>query len=83
MVIDTGPKFCVVPSATQYMTLRLRSPTLIFMLKFCVKVFTVSAFANHLIDLIHVWHSDRNLSKSLHGAIPTPGYGLIMSRSQT
>ena len=34
MVIDTGP------SASQYMILRL----IIFMLKFCVKVFTVSVF---------------------------------------
>ena len=48
------------------------------MLKFCVNVFTVSVFAKPLIDLIHVWHGDRNLSKSLHGAISIPGYDIYV-----
>ena len=39
------------------------------MLKFCVKVFTVSVFVKPLMDFIHVWHGDRNLCKILRGAI--------------
>ena len=76
MVIDTGPQFCVVPPASQYMTLRLRSHNLIYLLKLCIKVFTVSVFAKPYIDLTHVWHGDRNLLNSLCGAITSPGYDL-------
>ena len=36
--------------------------------KFCVKVFTVSGFAKPLMDLIHDWHGNRNLSKFFSGA---------------
>ena len=66
MVRDTGP------SASQYTILRL----IVFMLKFCVKVFTVSVFAKPLMDLIHVWHGDRNLTKILCDTIPTPVHDL-------
>ena len=72
MVIDTGQNFCGVPSAPQYMTMRLRSQTY----NIYVEVFTVSVLAKPLVDLIHVWPGDRNLSKSLSGAIPTPWYDL-------
>ena len=42
------------------------------MLKFCVKVFTMSVFAKSLMDLIHVWHDDRFRSKILSSTTPTP-----------
>ena len=48
------------------------------MLKFCVNVFTVSVFAKPLIDLIHVLHGYRNVSKSLRGAISIPGYDIYV-----
>ena len=54
------------------MTLRLRSQTNNFYVK--VKVFTVSVFAKPLIDLIHAWHGDRNMSKILCDAIPAPWF---------
>ena len=84
MVIDTGRKFYVVPSASHYMTLRLRSQTYNFYVKsFVLKVFAVLLFAKPLIDhFIHVWHGDRNLSKSLCGPIP-PQDMTFRSRSQT
>ena len=78
MVIDTGPNFYVVLSTSQYVTLRL----IIFVLQSCVKVFTVSVFANPLMDLIHVWHGDRNMSKIF--AVPSlPQDMTYRSRSQT
>ena len=57
MVIDTGL------STSQYMILRSRSQTYNFMLKFCVKTFTVLVFAKPMMNLIYVQHGDRNLSK--------------------
>ena len=33
-------------------------------------MFTMSCFAKPLVDLIHVWHGDRKLSKILRGTIP-------------
>ena len=35
-------------------------------------IFAVLVFAKLLMDLIHVWHGDRNLSKILRGSISTP-----------
>ena len=35
-------------------------------------LFTMSIFAKSLMDLIHDWHNDRNLTKILHNTIPTP-----------
>ena len=35
------------------------------------------------MDLIHVWHGDRKLSRILHGAVPSPPqYITFMSRSK-
>ena len=75
MVIDTGPKFYVVPSASQYTTLRLNLKVKDFLI-IMLKVFTVSVFAKPLMDLMHVWHGDRNFFKIVCGIIPTPVHNL-------
>ena len=56
VMIDTGPKFYIVPSQPPYITLRSRSQT--FMSKFCVKVFRTSLFPNTMMDLVHVWYDE-------------------------
>ena len=75
VMIDTGPKFYIVPSPPPYMALRSRYGLRTFMLEFCVKVFRTSLFPNPLTDLDHVWCDDRYWSKILHSAIPTPIHG--------
>ena len=72
-MIDTGPKFYIVPSPPPYMTLRSRSRT--FMLKFYVKLFRTSLFPNPMVYLFHVWFDDRCLSKILCSTIPNPVHG--------
>ena len=41
-----------------------------FMLKFYLKVFTMSVFSKPLMDLIHVWYGDRYWSNIVRGTIP-------------
>ena len=36
----------------------------------------MSVFAKSLMDLIHDWHNDRNLSKNFHSTIATPVHDL-------
>ena len=76
VMIDAGPKFYSVPSPPPYMTLRSRSRTLNFYVKFCVKVLRTSLFPNPIMDLVHAWYDDRYWSKILHSTIPTPVHDL-------
>ena len=64
-----------------YTTLRSRSRTLIFLLKFYVKVFAISLFPSPSKDLVHVLYDDRYWSKVLRGTISTP-HMTLRSRSQ-
>ena len=38
----------------------------------------MSFFCEALLDLIHVWHDDRNWSKILYGTIANPVHGLYV-----
>ena len=58
VMIVTGPKFNAVPSPLPYMTLRSRSQTKNFYLKFYAKVLKISFFPNPVIDLIDIWYDD-------------------------
>ena len=71
-MIDAGPKFYVVWSPTQYMTLRSRSRTLNFCIEVCVLSFYNVCFCEAFDGLIYVWHGDRNWSKISYGTIPNP-----------
>ena len=76
VMIDTGPKFYIVPSQPPYMALRSRHGLRTFMLEFCVKGFRTSLFPNPMMDLVHVWYNDRYWSRILNSTIPTPIHDL-------
>ena len=61
MVIETGPKFYMVPFPIQKVT------------DFLWQMFyNFSFFAKPSVDFIHLWHDDRALSKILCSTIPIP-----------
>ena len=78
MVIETGPKFYVVPFPTQNVTDS----------EFLYKSFVMNVlqfhffFAKPSMDFIQLWRDDRAWSKILCNTIPIPVHDL-RSRSQT
>ena len=72
MVIETGPKFYIVPFPTQKVTDS----------KFVYKSFVINVvhfhffFAKPLMDIIQLWRDDRALSKMFCSTIPIPLHDL-------
>ena len=73
MVIETGPKFYMVPFPTQKVT-----DSEFLYKSFVINVFTISFFffATPSVDFIQLWRDDRALSKILCSTIPIPVHDL-------
>ena len=71
MVIESGPKFYMVPFPTQKVT------DLEFLYKsFRINVLQFQFFAKPSMDFIQLWRDDRALSKILCSTIPIPVHDL-------
>ena len=72
MVIETGPKFYMVPFPTQKVTDS----------EFLYKSFVINVlrfyffFAKPIIDFVQLWRDDRSVSKILCSTIPVPVHDL-------
>ena len=72
MVIKTGPKFYMVPFATQKVT-----DSEFLYKSFVIKVLQFQFFfAKPSMDFIHLWHESRALSNTLCSTIPIPVHDL-------
>ena len=70
MVVETGPKFYMVPFPTQVTDSE-------FLYKsFVINVLNFSFFAKPSMDFIQFWRDDRALSKFLCSTIPIPVHDL-------
>ena len=71
MVIETGPKFYMVPFQTQMVT-----DSEFLYKSFVINVLQFHFFAKPSMDFIQLWHDDRALSKILCSTIPIPVHDL-------
>ena len=71
MVIETGPKFYMVPFPTQKVT-----DSEFLYKSFVINVIQFHFFAKPSMDFIKLWHDDRALSKILCSTIPVPVHDL-------
>ena len=71
MVIEIGPKFCMVPFPTQKIT-----DSEFLYKSFVINVLQFQFFCKPSMDFIQLWHDDRALSKILSSTIPIPVHDL-------
>ena len=71
MVIETGPKFYMVPFPTQKVT-----DSEVLYKSFVINVLQFHFFAKPSMDFIQLWRDDRALSKILCSTIPIPVHDL-------
>ena len=71
MVIETGPKFYMVPFPIQKVT-----DSEILYKSFVINVLQFYFFAKPSMDFIQLWRDDRALSKILCSTIPIPVHDL-------